>query len=191
LEKRGGSTVALELYTMGETNFLPQLTRIKAGSPDALFIVAGSQDASMIVKQAKEVGLNKPIVGLGALASDTFIKLAKEAAEGVYSLSQYLDVIDSPENKAFVDAYRQRYPKMPLPDKYAWGSYTSIKVIIKAIEQAGSTDPEKIRQALEKVAYDGITGKIEFDQKHQAYPDVFVTVVENGRPKVIQRISTR
>jgi branched-chain amino acid transport system substrate-binding protein len=190
-EKLGGTLPVIEYYTGGETNFLPQLTKIKNDKPDALFLVAQSQDGSMIVKQLKELGWKVPVAGLGAFASDTFISLAKDAAEGVYSLAQYADGVDTAGNKAFVDAWKARYPKSLLPDKYAWGPYTATKVIIKAIEKAGSTDPKKIQEALKTVTYDGITGQIAFDQKHQAHPDVYITQVKNGKAVVVNAVPTK
>ncbi len=191
LEKRGGTLPKIEYYTGGETNFLPQLTAIKNDNPDALFLVGQSQDGSMIVKQLKELKWSKPVIGLGAFASDTFISLAKDAAEGVYSLAQYVDSVDSPINKSFVNAWKTRYPKSLLPDKYAWGPYTATKVIIEAIKKAGSTDPKKIQEALKSVTYDGATGKIAFDAKHQAHPDVYITVIKNGKAVIQTPISTK
>ncbi|HHY94827.1 MAG TPA: ABC transporter substrate-binding protein [Firmicutes bacterium] len=190
-QKQGGEVVAVEYYTSGETNFLPQLTAIKGKNPDALFLVAQSQDGAMICKQAKEVNFGKPIVGVGAFSSDTFIGLAKDAANGVYGEAEYVDMIDTPANKAFVEAYKSRYPKMPTPDKYAAMPYIATKAIIKAIELAGSTEPAKVRDALEKVSFDGLTGQIAFDQKHQAHPNVYVTVIQNQVAELVETVPTK
>lgn len=192
LGKRGCQVVAVEYYTSGETNFLPQLTRIKGANPDALFLIAQAQDGAMIVKQAKEIKLDKPITGAGAFASDTFVSLAKEAANGVYGVVTYAPSVKTPANERFVQAYQAAYPKMPLPDKYAAMPYLAGKIIIKAIEKAGSTDPAKVRDALEQVSIeDGLTGPIVFDEKHQAHPNIYVTVIENGTAKIVEELPTK
>lgn len=189
-EKVGGEVLSLEYFEGGETNFLPQATKIKELNPDAVVLAAQAQDGSMITKQFKEVGLDKPIVGLGAFASGTFIDLAGDSAEGVYGVVQYSDAIDTPENKAFVEAWIARNPKSGA-DKYSWGPYTATKAILEAIKLANSTDPTAIRDALEKIQFQGLTGEIKFDEKHQAHPDVYITQVKDGKAVLLTAVKTQ
>lgn len=190
-EKGGGKILTTEYFEGGETNFLPQATKIMGLNPDAVVLAAQAQDGSMIVKQFKEIGLDKKVVGLGAFASGTFVNLAGEAAEGVYGVVQYSDAIDSPENKAFVEEWMKRYPQSGLPDKYAWGPYTATKAIFEAIKIANSTDPAKIRDALEQVSFQGLTGEIKFDEKHQAHPDVYITEIQDGKAVFLTSVKTQ
>ena len=189
LAKRGAKVIPTEFYSVGQSNYLPQLTKITGLNPDVLFLVGSSQDGSVIVRQAKEIGYKKAIFGLGAFASNVFIDLAREAGEGVYSAVQYVDTIDTPQNKAFVAEYKKLYPNMPAPSKYVWGSYTATMVLLQAINQAGTTDPKKVVDALAHIKYKGVTGDVAFDAKHQAHPDLYITVIRNGRA-VIQRTAS-
>lgn len=192
MTKLGSTVVATEYYNGGETNFLPQLTSIKNKGADGLFLIGQAQDGGMIVKQAQEVKLDKPIAGAGAFSSDTFIQLAKEAANGVYGVVPYASTVDNAANKAFVKAYTDAYPKMPAPDKYAAMPYMAAKAMIKAIELANSTDPAKVKAALDKVSLDnGVTGAIAFDTQHQAHPDIYITVIENQKVKIIASMKTK
>lgn len=190
-ESGGGTVVALEYFEGGETNFLPQATKIMGLNPDAVVLAAQAQDGSMIVKQFQEIGFDKPLVGLGAFASGTFVDLAKDAAEGVYGIVQYSDAIDSPENKAFVESWTTRYPQSGLPDKFAWGPYTATKAIFEAIKAANSTDPAAIRDALETVSFQGLTGEIKFDENHQAHPDVYITQIQDGKAVTLTSVKTQ
>jgi branched-chain amino acid transport system substrate-binding protein len=189
-EKSGGKVVALEYFEGGETNFLPQSTKIMGLKPDAVVLVAQAQDGSMIAKQIKEIGFNTKVVGLGAFASSTFIDLAKTSSEGIYGIVQYTDAIDTPENKAFVQTWTKRYPQSGLPDKYAWAPYTATKAIFEAIKLANSSDPAKIRDALEKISFNGLTGEIKFDAKHQAHPDNYITQIVGGKVKLLTSVKS-
>ena len=190
-QKFGGSIVSTDYYTTGETNFLPVLTKIKNSDADGLFLIAQAQDAAMIVKQAREIKYDKKIAGAGAFASDTFIQLAGKDADGIYGVVPYAATVDNPVNKAFVDAYKAAYPKMPTPDKYAAMSYMAGKVMLAAIQAAGSSDPAKVKAALDKVSVEGVTGTTAFDEHHQAHTDIYITVIDNGAIKIVQAIPTK
>jgi branched-chain amino acid transport system substrate-binding protein len=187
----GGEVLTTEYYEGGETNFLPQATKIKGLEPDAIVLAAQAQDGSMIAKQFEEVGLDKPVIGLGAFASGTFIDLAGEAAEGIYGIVQYSDAIDTPENKEFIEKWTTRYPKSGLPDKFAWGPYTATKAIFEAIKIANSADPTAIRDAMMEVSFQGLTGEIKFDESHQAHPNVYITQIQDGVVVTLQAIRTQ
>ena len=192
MAKLGSSVVATEYYNGGETNFLSQLTSIKNKGADGLFLIGQAQDGGMIIKQAQEVKWDKPIAGAGAFSSDTFVQLAKESANGIFGVVPYASSVDNAANKAFTNAYKAAYPKLPAPDKYAAMPYMAAKAMIKAIELAGSTDPAKVKAALDKVKLDtGVTGPIEFDTQHQAHPDIYITVIENQKVKIISGMKTK
>ena len=141
--------------------------------------------ASMVFKQAKEMGLTMPFIGHGATASDEFIKLAGAAAEGVYSMMPYVYTYDSPQNKAFTAAYAKRYPDRGMPDKYSVGGYDGVYVIADAISKAGNADREWIKNGMTKIESHRIQGLIKFDAKGQAHPLAFVAQNKKGVPQVI------
>jgi ABC-type branched-subunit amino acid transport system substrate-binding protein len=63
-------------------------------------------------------------------------------------------------------------------------------IIAEAIGRAGSTDPNEIRNALEKTDYVGVVGWYEFDDKHQVHVPLFLVQIQGGIPKVVQVIPT-
>jgi branched-chain amino acid transport system substrate-binding protein len=191
MKDNGGELLRGDLVPNNETNFQPYLTRIKSLNPDAVAVQAETLMASMVFKQAKEMGLTMPFIGHGATASDEFIKLAGDAAEGVYSMMPYVYTYDSPQNKAFTRAYSKRFPDRGMPDKYSVGGYDGIYVIADAINKAGKADRESIRSGLAKVKSNRIQGLIKFDAKGQAHPLAFVAQNRKGVPQVIGQQQTK
>jgi branched-chain amino acid transport system substrate-binding protein len=104
--------------------------------------------------------------GVGSWATPDFIKLTGEASEGIYAAVPYASTMTTPKNKAFVTAYTGRYNEAP--GKYSAAGYNAINILAEAITRAGSTDPEKLRDALGKTDYEGPNGHFQFDSKGQA-----------------------
>lgn len=185
MKENDGQLMNGDLVPNNETNFQAYLTKIKSLNPDAVAVQAETLMASMVFKQAKEMGLTLPFIGHGATASHEFIKLAGDAAEGVYSMMPYVYTYDSLQNKAFTQAYSKRFPDRGMPDKYAVAGYDGIYILADAITKAGKTDRESIRSGLTKVESNRIQGMVKFDAKGQAHPLAFVAQNRKGIPEVI------
>lgn len=184
IEALGGKTVLKEYFDHGTTDFYTLLTRLRANQPDGIFVAAETQDGSLLVKQLKELGIQSKVFGVGSWATNDFVKLAGAAAEGIYAAVPYAATMDTPRNRGFVSAYQSKYNEFP--GKYAAAGYNSINIIMDAIERAGSTDAEKIRDALAKTDYEGPNGRFRFDPKGQAYGFTVVLVqLKAGMPQVV------
>ncbi|MEO6565501.1 MAG: ABC transporter substrate-binding protein [Casimicrobiaceae bacterium] len=184
IQKAGGEIVATEYFQQSELQFLSHITKIKASNPDAIILSANTQQAVGLSKQIRELGVTVPLIGEGSWSSDSYLKLAGPAAEGVYGLVEYVYTIDSPINAAFVKEFRAKLNENP--SKFAGAAHNAINIAVDAIRRAGSTDSEKIREALKKTDYNGIVGNIKFDDKNQAYGQtVYLALVKNGVPQVV------
>lgn len=183
-EVLGGQKVAREIFNRGETDFYSYLTKIKAANPDGIYCVANTANAARATNQIRELGIKAEIFGEGAWTSDVYLELTGENSEGVYAVIEYLSTIDTDLNKEFVNAYREAYNN-ETPSKYSASLYQVINIISEAIENAGSDSPKAIRDALEKIEYNGLSGIIKFDEKHQAYGfNMYMAKIENGIPKL-------
>jgi len=131
-----------------------------------VFVAAETQDGSILVKQKAELGLATKMFGVGSWATADFIKLTGESSEGIYAAVPYASTMTTPKNKAFVEAYTARYKEAP--GKYSAAGYNAINILAEAITRAGSTDADKLREALAKTKYEGPNGHFEFDEKGQA-----------------------
>jgi len=191
MKKHGGQVVTADLFNHGETNYQPYLTKIKSMKPDAMAVQAETLDASMIFKQAKEMGLDIIKIGSGALASQKFMELAKDAAEGIYATVPWVHTHNTPENKAFTEAYAKRFPDRGIPDKYGVGGYDGIYIFADAIIKAGKADRESIRNGMTMVESKRLQGTMKFDAKGQSHPLAFVTQNKGGVPVVMGFMETK
>jgi branched-chain amino acid transport system substrate-binding protein len=179
----GATTVMKEYFEHGTTDFYTLLTKLKASGADGAFVSAETQDGSTLVKQKAELGLETKIFGVGSWATADFMKLAGTAADGIYAAVPYASTMKTPKNEAFVKAYEEQYKVAP--GKYSAAGYNTLHILVDAIERAGSTDPDKVREALHKTNYEGPNGHFEFDDKGQATGFTVVLVqLENGVPNV-------
>jgi branched-chain amino acid transport system substrate-binding protein len=185
IQGAGGQIVATEYFLQSELQFLSHITKIKASNPDAIILAANTQQAVGLTKQIRELGITAPLIGEGSWSSDSYLKLAGPASDGVYGLVEYVYTIKSPANEAFVKEFRAKLNNEN-PSKFAGAAHNAISIVVDAIRRAGVTDPEKIREALKKSDYNGLVGNIKFDDKNQAYGQtVYLALVKNGVPEVV------
>ncbi len=185
IQRAGGEIVATEFFQQSDLQFLSQITNLKAANPDAIILAANTQQAVALSKQIRELGITVPLIGEGSWTSDSYLKLAGPASEGVYGLVEYVYTIKNPINEAFVKEFRAKLKDNPT--KFAGAAHNAINIVVDAIRRAGAADPEKIRAALQKTDYNGLVGNIQFDEKNQAYGQtVYLALVKNGVPEVIK-----
>jgi branched-chain amino acid transport system substrate-binding protein len=162
----GATTVMKEYFEHGTSDFYTLLTKLRSSGADGVFVAAETQDGSIFVKQKAELGLTNKVFGVGSWATPDFMKLTGDASEGIYAAVPYASTMTTPKNKVFVAAYIDRYHEAP--GKYSAAGYNAISILAEAINRAGSTDPEKLRDALAKTDYEGPNGHFQFDSKGQA-----------------------
>jgi len=180
----------MDFFDAGSQDFYPYLTKIKAKNPDAIDVIARPGNGSRINIQMGELGMLKKLIILGSdgQITDDFIKLAGEAAEGMYLMDRYEPVIDTPRNKAFVAAYKKLAKENP--DQYAQAGYDNVYIIAEAIKKADCLDAYKIRDALEKTDHQGLASRIQFDKNNQAHPALLIVKIESGVRKVYRKTET-
>jgi branched-chain amino acid transport system substrate-binding protein len=181
----GADIVASEPFIGGQTkDFTPTLTKIKELQPDLLFIAAMYSDTGLILQQAKQLQFDVTILGPSSLNNEQLIKMAGEAAEGVYLTSNFFPQDPSEKVKSFVEAYKQAYAVEP--DQFAAVAYDTIGILAQAIE-VGGTDRKAIRDALAQVKdYDGITGKTSFNENRDVEKEVVVLKIEGGKFMLVE-----
>ncbi len=167
LKARGAEIVATEYFDRAETDFAAMLTKIRAAKPDAIISTGGFQNAANVTKQARQMGLQQVIIGEGAFTSEAYNKLVDPFTDNVFGIIEWVSVIDSAQNRKFIDDYKAKYKE--IPTKFSVAGYQTVYILAQAIQRAGSTDGEKIAAALKATNYDGLTGNYRFDDKGQAY----------------------
>lgn len=178
----GHPLVIEERFNDGETDFKPQLERIKKISPDAILIWGNARESAQILQQIRAMGLKQPVYGSDRMVSPEFLRIAGNLAEGIVTTCQYNPNADYPELKAFQTNYSGRFGQVP--DVFAAHAYDGMNIIIEAINKAG-LNRVLIRDVLLDLKtfqnYQGITGKIVFDQSWNDIGDIFIAEVRKGR----------
>ena len=177
--KLGGAIVATDYYSAGDTDFNSVLTKFKGMDFDVLYIPGYYNEAGLIIKQAREMGIDCEIVGPDGFDSETLIDLAGAShLNKVYYTTAYTTVGASDALQAFIDAYKAEYNEEP--GMFAALAYDSTNLLIEAIEKAGSTDSEAVRAAVETIEFDGVTGSFSFDDTHTPIKSVLVVTLIDG-----------
>ena len=179
-EKLGASILTKQMYKFpGEKDFRPFLTRIKEGNPDLIFAAGYYNEAAAIVRQSKELGVKGTIMGEEGFDSPKFLEIAGPTAEGVI-IATNLDRDDPrPLVQNFLKSYRQAYGHDA--DMVGASSYDAFKILVAAIEKAG-TNAKAIQKALlDTKDYNGLTGKITRFVQGEVIKPVQIQVVKEGK----------
>jgi len=143
-EKYKISPTAAERYNPGDQDFSAQLLRIKGADPDGLLIYAFAQEAGIIVRQAKELGIGAKLFGGGGTSTPLLQRGAGQAAAGFVSVLVVPEIADSSQKPAVV-AYRDKLKANLYPDgfppgrpsEYDLAGYAAGKVTEAALEKVG------------------------------------------------------
>ncbi len=186
--KEGGAVTAEESYLQKDTDFKATLTKIKATNPDFLYVPGYYQEVGLIVKQARELGMNMPIAGGDGWDSAKMPEIAGAAAlNNTYFSSLYSPEDSSDINKNFVAAYEKAYGQKP--DVFAALSYDSALLVAEAIKNAGSTEPAKISEAMAKInGFSGVSGSVTFDDKHNPVKSAVILEYKDGAQSLKTKI---
>ena len=155
LEKAGIQIVADEVVARGATTATPQMQKIRAANPEAMFLAGVLTAENVLIFRAyRELGVKFPIHSSYNLSVPIYETVAKGLVNGVTFVDAYDP--DKPEVKAFEAAYKKATGKDP-QNLHGYG-YDGIMLIADAIRRAGSTDKEKIRAAMQATNYAGVMG---------------------------------
>ena len=175
----GGRIVGDEGYSQGDRDFTAQLTALKGGKPQALFIPGYYTDVGLIARQARKLGLNAVLLGTDGWESDKLWEVGGEALNGSFYSTHFSPDDPSPTIRKFVEDYRARYGS--LPDANAVLAYDATMFLIDAIRRAGSARPDSIRGALEATkVFQGITGAITLDKNRNPIKPAVILEVKDG-----------
>jgi branched-chain amino acid transport system substrate-binding protein len=181
--RRGGTLVATDPYLGDTPDVGPYLDRlVKLGGIQFLVIAGNRGEGEEIIRQARQRGLRMPVLGGDGLEG---IEEAGAIAEGTYLSAAYLPTIASPANRAFLQAYRKKFPTAGLPNQPAAATYDAVYLLREVIERAGP-DREAVRRALAQVgtrapAFHGVTGAVAFDARGDVpNQTVYIGVVRDG-----------
>lgn len=179
-KKLGGKIVSEQSYSQGDSDFRAQLTAIKAANPQAIYVPGYYTEVGTIVHQARELGITVPFLGSDGWDSPKLWEIGGTALNGCYFSNHYATDDPSPVVQKFVTDYQAKYKH--LPDALAALAYDAARILADAMTRAGSTDGEKVRDAIASTKdFPGVTGNISINQDRNAVKTAVIVKVENGK----------
>src|SRR6266852_95538 len=194
LLKRSGAQVGTaEFMEQAATDMNAQITKVKAGGADTLFLTTSVEQITLVLKQAQEQRLVRRVITTGGSSSPSqLIKQAGAAAEGSYHILFFLPwfpeaMPDGKLAKAFVDEWAKRgHPFEGLTEGFR--GHDGIATAAEGVRLAGKDDPKAIREALWQVSVMGVNGPIKFEkdgpagkESGQSKPSIFIVQVKDGK----------
>lgn len=177
--------VAKEQYIANETNFETILLTVKEANPDIIFAPTSIETATNIINQARELEITSTIVGGDTWESLSLIENTEGSSDDiVFSTFYYEEDSTTAEAQAFISGFKEYLKENDQPEFIPSVSslgYDAYLVALQAIQDAGSTDPTAIRDALANVEVEGVTGTISFDDVGDAKRDTaYIMTIKDG-----------
>jgi branched-chain amino acid transport system substrate-binding protein len=176
----GGEIVVDQSYSAGDVDFKSQLTAIRSKGPQAVFVPGYYTEVGLIARQAKELGLNVPLMGGDGWDSPKLIEIGGPALNNSYFSNHYSAEDKSAHIQTFISEYKKAYGETP--DGLAAMGYDAMKVLAEAVNRAPEVSRKAVRDAIAQVKdYQGVTGKISIDNERNAVKSAVVLKVANGK----------
>ena len=180
----GGTVVATESYSKGDTDFRAQLTTLKKTRPEALFVPGYYTDAGIIARQARELGMTLPLLGGDGWDSARLFELGGEAIEGSYYSNHYSEENPDPELQAFITRYKAAYGQVP--DGVGALAYDAARLAIAAMKRAPDLSGPALRNAIAATRdFPGVGGSITLDANRDAVKQAVILKVEGGKARFV------
>ena len=193
LKKSGASVGAVEFMEQSATDMNAQITKVKAGSADTLFLTTSVEQITLVLKQAQEQRLVRKVITTGGSSSPSqLIKQAGAAADGTLHILFFLPwfpeaMPDGKLAKAFVDEWNKRgHPFEGLTEGFR--GHDGVLTAVEAIRLAGKAEPKAVRDAMWQVSVMGVNGPIKFEkdgpagkESGQSKPSIFIVQIKDGK----------
>lgn len=147
-ERSGLEEVYATAYDPESTDFRPLLLAAKAKNPEVIVLISYAADGALITSQARELGIETPIVGISSIYNQQFIELAGDAAEGVQTLSYFTPTNTEPRVQEFIAAFSEATGEAT-PSDYAIRAYDALNAVAQGAERATELTRSGLRDALD------------------------------------------
>jgi branched-chain amino acid transport system substrate-binding protein len=185
LQKSGLRLVIDERYSTNASDFSALLSRIKSENADAVLVAGHETEILNFIRQAKSLNVSPKLYSftVGVPSADFRHALGKDA-NGASGMTAWLPSATLKDRwfgnaEEFARAWKVKFGYEP--DYHAASGVATVEALVNAIESAGSTDPQKVRDALAKVGFDSLYGRITFDDKGQISLPQIMVQIQDGK----------
>ena len=181
LEKKGTKVAVFEGLNAGDKDFSSIIQKLKQANVDFVYYGGYHPELGLILRQAKEKGLNAKFMGPEGVGNDSISQIAQGASEGLLvTLPKSFDT--DPANKAIVEEFAKN--KQDPTGPFVFPAYSAIEVIAGGIKAAKSEDTAKVAEAIHAGTFKTPTGDLSFDAKGDLKDFKFVVYEWHfGKPK--------
>jgi branched-chain amino acid transport system substrate-binding protein len=182
-------------FQTNDTQFTAQITKLKSMNPDGIGMGALGPDALNIITEARRQGMTQPFMSTAPLHEGDLPQKGGKAVEGTFSGTCWSPLVDTPESREFIEAYKRRQktmytgPYTENPDYYPVFAFDAVFMIVEAIKKMGvtnnskdlETDREKIMKYLTILRdFKGVASR-GFNEVGDGIKDVHVDEIKGGR----------
>ena len=170
-------------YQTGDKDFTAVLTNLKAKNPDAVFAPGNFTESALLIKQARQLGIEAPFMGGDTWETQEFIDVGGKDVEGAALCTAFdREKASTAEAQKFLDAYTAEYKGEP--SALSALGYDAYLIAIDAIKRANSLEPQKVRDAIATTKdLEAVTGKTTLDENGDAVKAAVIKKVTDGKFK--------
>ncbi len=179
----GGEVLDTIEYQPTDQDYSAILTTVKSLNPDCIALCGTTTDGALIIKQARQMGIDAHIMGQPGLYNQNVIDIAGDAAEGLMATGVFVATNPDEKVQEFVKKYEEKYDEVP--DGFSALAYDQMYVIADAAARAmqangGELTRETMAEALRDTQYAGVTGNVNFDENGDWVRDYLIVTVKDG-----------
>lgn len=181
--------VATADYQTGDTDFNAQVTNVAKAQPDIIFAPGNFTESAMLIKQARQQGIEIPMLGGDTWETPEFLTVGGPEVEGaVFSTFFDSNAELTPETKKFVEMYKER--KNQEPAAVTALAFDAYNLVLDAIEAAGTTEHMALREAIKNTKdFPGVAGYVNFDENGDATKSAVIKEIKDGKFSYVTSVS--
>jgi branched-chain amino acid transport system substrate-binding protein len=189
-KKNGLEVISTDFHPQSYPDFTSLLTRIEQSKPDAIAVFQLAGDQLNFLRNAMQLGVKIPYIGRFDPGGNNLQIIQAGGMEGSITAWTYSYLVDSPENKAFAAQIEKQHKTTPVLQ--TWAGYDVMRLVLKAIKEAGSTDPTTIRDTLKKIEFINVMGApVKFDEHNQAGKIVLIEGVADKKVTILKEVTLK
>ena len=192
-KKAGVKLVSTEFFDPGQPDYRPVLTRLKRAGAESILGVILASDGAPFMRQFRELGLSQAVFARGSLASAEFLHQVRDnpkVGDGVVEASYWVAGLDPEWDKKWQDRHNvpPRIHGSLAAITFKWAVVPAIEI---ALKKHGKADRAAIRTALTEVdVKDSPLGPIKFDANHQAWINMILLEMQDGKIRILEKLPT-
>ena len=189
-KQSGIEVISTDFHPQSYPDFTSLLTRVQQSKPDAIAIFQLAGDQLNFLRNAMQLGVRIPYIGRFDPGGNNLQIIQAGGMEGSITAWTYSYLVDTPANKAFAAEVEKRHKTTPVLQ--TWAGYDVMRLVLKAIAEAGSTDSTKVRDAIKKIEFTNVMGApVRFDDHNQAGKVVLIEGIADKKVKILKEVTLK